>query len=102
MTYDHHNLVRHTVEAKPVYMTPRCAVGSKPSPWSGYLHWNEYHRWGDHAGGLKGGVCANCGKTLKQLRVRVNPKTGEPVRKVTRVAPEPQFKWTEDGRRATR
>lgn len=37
------------------------------------------HRWSDHAGGLKGGCCEKCGLTLKQCRVRVDPRTGEPV-----------------------
>lgn len=42
--------------------------------------YSDYHDWDDHAGGLKGGICAKCGKTLKAVRVRVNPKTGLPVR----------------------
>jgi len=89
MSYDHKNLA-DTVHATTVYETLRCEVGSEPSVWTARYNTNliPYHRWSDHCGGLKGGVCQNCGKTLKEVRVRINPKTGEPVRKPSRIARE--------------
>jgi hypothetical protein len=37
--------------------------------------WDTAHSWDDHAGGLKGGRCTRCGKTLKEVRVRI-PASG--------------------------
>lgn len=75
-----------TVEARVRYETLRCEVGSEPSPWCTYLAWNDYHRWPE--GERSTGRCLNCGKTLAEVRVRINPKTGEPVRKPSRIARE--------------
>jgi hypothetical protein len=35
------------------------------------------HTWTDHAGGLRGGVCTRCGKTLAQVRVPIKPPIPE-------------------------
>lgn len=87
MAYDHHNLVQHTVRATTVMETLRCEVGNEPSVWSlRYISWVPYHRW--PAGERATGRCLNCGKTLKEVQVRINPKTGEPVRKPSRMARE--------------
>lgn len=99
MTFDSRNLVQHTVRATTVYETLRCEVGNAPSVWSlRYISWVDYHRW--PAGERATGCCLNCGKTLKQVTVRINPKTGQPVRKVPRIEPPPAFKWSADGKRA--
>lgn len=82
-----------TVEAHASYHTPKCTVRHRMAfppqfatnpkafdydPEAAYT-WD--HRWDDHAGGTKGGRCEKCGKTVKEIRVRINPKTGEPVRR---------------------
>lgn len=43
--------------------------------------WDTCHQWPN--GDRKHGRCINCGKTLKEVtqRIRINPKTGEPVRR---------------------
>lgn len=78
------------VEAQARYETLRCTVPHKMT--SDYHYrlaaeekdesyiWSTYHQWDDHCGGLKGGPCMKCGKTLKEVRIRINPKTGKPVR----------------------
>lgn len=90
MAYSHHNLA-NTVENRPRYETQRCTVVHlKTSSYCWMLYaedgdprhiHSDYHEWSDHAGGLHGGTCSKCGKKLKEVRVRVNPKTGEPVRR---------------------
>lgn len=78
-----------TVENRPRYQTLRCTVPHKKT--SGLYYrlaaeegddsyiWDTSHQWSDHLGGLDGGTCIHCGKTLKEVRVRINPKTGKPV-----------------------
>ena len=91
MAYDHHNLVRHTVEAKPRYETLRCEVGWAIDPYAnGGRTWTDCHQWPRllHSNFKREGRCLNCGKTLAEVRVRINPKTGEPVRKVSRIGRE--------------
>ena len=83
------NLCR-TVESRTIYATVRCSVPRlKVTPLYARLAaedgntkhiWDYAHMWSDHAGGLKGGRCERCGLTLAQCRVRINPKTGQPVR----------------------
>lgn len=83
-----------TVEARARYSTPKCTVRTLKEYPPAFVfdrddpeymsedvlyHWD--HRWSDKRGGLAGGQCEKCGFTLKEIRVRVNPKTGEPVRK---------------------
>lgn len=90
MAFSHHNLA-NTVANRPQYETLRCAiVHLKTSSYCWMLYaedgdpqniYSNYHEWGDRAGGLKGGACSKCGMTLKQVRVRVNPRTGQPVRR---------------------
>lgn len=82
-----------TVENRPRYETQPCSVPrrkvtplyARVAAEGGYYGpdyiWDLAHSWDDHAGGLKGGHCTRCGKTLKQVRVRVNPRTGQPVRR---------------------
>lgn len=100
MSYDHHNMVQHTIHARTVQVTLHCEFPRRKQDWiyarlaaeepdradEFLLDWA--HTWSDHAGGLKGGVCERCGKKLKDVRVRINPKTGEPVRKASRIARE--------------
>jgi hypothetical protein len=75
-----------TVENRPRYETLRCTVGLAINPAAnGGRRWAFNHTWSDRVGGLDGGTCANCGKTLKEVRVRINPKTGEPVRRAGRL-----------------
>lgn len=84
-----------TVEGRVRYETTRCSVW-RPKKFPPYFVQEaqylglpvdredaetNYHEWSDHAGGLQGGTCIHCGKTLKECRVRINPKTGEPVRR---------------------
>lgn len=85
MAWDCLNLA-DTVHARVRYETLRCEVGSEPSIWSKRygLQWVPYHRWPD--GERDTGRCLNCGKTLAEVRVRINPKTGEPLRKPSRLA----------------
>lgn len=86
MSWDHRNIA-NTVHAAARYETQRCEVGYEPSPWSKrYISWVEYHRWPD--GERATGRCINCGKTLAEVRVRINPKTGEPVRQASSIARE--------------
>lgn len=80
-----------TVENRPRYQTMRCTVPhEKVTPLYRRLAaedgdpshiWDTAHQWSDHAGGLNGGTCIHCHMSLKQLRVRINPKTGEPIRR---------------------
>jgi hypothetical protein len=82
-----------TVEAKPRYETQPCTVlrkkvtplyarvAAEGGTYGADYIWDHSHQWSDHAGGIKGGTCLRCGKTLKEVRVRVNPKTGQPVRR---------------------
>lgn len=92
----HHRNLCRTVVAAARFVTIPCGVprrkvtplyarvaaeGGDP----GYI-WDHAHTWTDRAGGLKGGRCERCGKTLKEVRVRVNPKTGEPVRRGSGIA----------------
>jgi len=87
MTYDHTNLA-NTVYARTVYETLRCEVGWAIDPYgNGGRTWSDCHRW-EKGERNTGGCCINCGKTLKEVRVRINPKTGEPVRKPSRIARE--------------
>lgn len=90
MAYDHHNLVQHTVEARPRWTTTPCAIGWAINRYAnGGRGWTWCHRWPRGEGNaLREGHCLNCGKTLDQVRVRINPKTGEPVRKPSRMARE--------------
>jgi hypothetical protein len=88
--YSRHNLCP-TIENQPRYATLRCTVAHEKTSgcyWRLAAEENDdsyildySHKWSDHAGGLDGGTCEKCGKTLKEVRVRINPKTGEPVRK---------------------
>lgn len=41
--------------------------------------WDTTHQW--PCGDRKEGRCLRCGLLLKDVRVRVNPKTGEPARR---------------------
>lgn len=79
------NLCR-TIEARPMYLVPACPVGqpSAACPDDDRI-WNWRHAW---SGAHRTGPCMNCGQTLKQLRVRLNPQTGEPVRKPRGLARE--------------
>ena len=92
MSYSQQNLC-NTVENRARYHTPKCTVRHRMAfppqyavdprafdydPEAAYT-WD--HRWDDRAGGTKGGRCEKCGKTVKEIRVRINPKTGEPVRR---------------------
>lgn len=92
-----------TVENRPQYMTLKCTVRSEkarytlprfvfdptdPDYMSEKFLYHFDHRWSDHAGGMQGGRCEKCGKTRKECLVRINPKTGEPVRKASRIARE--------------
>jgi hypothetical protein len=80
-----------TVENRPRYTTLPCAVPRmKTTPLYRQIAeqenlpdyaWDTAHDWDDRAGGLNGGACIRCGKKLKDVRVRINPKTGEPVRR---------------------
>ncbi len=100
MAYDHHNLVQHTVHAKIVMATLHCEIPRRKTNWiylrlaadeperADELLLDWAHTWSDHAGGLKGGRCERCGKSLKEVKVRVDPRTGEPVRKASRMARE--------------
>ena len=93
-SYSPVNLCR-TVENRPRFETLKCTVRT-PKAFPPYFvtgpadpeYWHWDHRWSDHAGGLKGGTCEKCGKKLKECRIRINPKTGEPVRKFSRIARE--------------
>lgn len=77
-----------TVENRARYETVKCTVRS-PKAFPPYFvtgpadpeYWHWDHRWSDHAGGLKNGRCEKCGRTLKECRVRINPKTNQPVRR---------------------
>jgi hypothetical protein len=57
-----------------------CAVGYALAEYIYYggRTWAWNHRW--PGGDRKAGYCLNCGKILKEVTVRINPKTGEPVR----------------------
>lgn len=81
-----------TVEARATYTTPKCTVRHRMAfppqyavdrnvfdydPEAAYT-WD--HTWSDRAGGTKGGACEKCGKTVKEIRLRVNPKTGKSMR----------------------
>lgn len=83
-----------TVEARTVYMTLPCEVGNAIEPYgNGGRTWAYSHKWvknrdAGEANPLRLGNCLNCCKTLKEIRVRINPKTGEPVRKPSRIARE--------------
>lgn len=71
-----------TVENRSRYETLKCSVGYAIDPYAnGGRTWTNSHQWTDHKGGLGGGSCIHCGKMLKEVRVRVNPKTGKPVRR---------------------
>lgn len=74
MPYSHTNLC-NTVESRARYETARCTVGHAIQPWqNGGRSWAMHHKWTDHKGGYEGGTCQNCGKTLKECKVLVNPK----------------------------
>lgn len=90
MAWDPHNLVRHTVEARVRYETQPCEVGWAIDAYAnGGRTWTYCHQWPRGEGNFKReGRCLNCDKTLKEVRVRINPKTGEPVRKPSRIARE--------------
>ncbi len=90
MVWDPHNLTSHTIESRARYMTLHCEVGWAIQPWAnGGRTWTWCHQWPAGKGNAKReGCCLNCGKTLKEVRVRINPKTGEPVRKPSRIARE--------------
>lgn len=93
MTYSHRNIAE-TVEVRVRYETLRCTVARlKTDPlyaqvyaFTGDLQdlMTNYHEWPGRDGGIQGGACLHCGKTLKEVRVRVNPKTGAPVRGIAR------------------
>lgn len=100
VAYSHHNLAV-TLEPRYRVMTLKCTVRTRKAfpPFfvldptdPDYMseehlyHWD--HRWSDHAGGMQGGRCEKCGQTRKECTVRINPKTGEPVRKASRLARE--------------
>lgn len=100
MSWNARNLA-NTVENRPMYQTQPCpfprakgwpytmiaAEEDDPEERQRTL-FDHCHSWDDRAGGLKGGRCTRCGKTLKEVRVRINPKTGEPVRRASRLARE--------------
>lgn len=69
-----------TVENRPRYETLRCTVPHRINAYAnGGRMWASHHEWTDRNGGTFGGTCIHCGKTLKEVRVRINPKTGKPV-----------------------
>lgn len=90
MAYDAHNLVQHTVHARPQWVTVPCAIGwAICRETNGGRGWTWCHRWPRGDGNAKReGCCLNCGKSLTDVRARINPKTGEPVRKPSRIARE--------------
>lgn len=82
-----------TVEARVRYSIPKCTVRSEKKWLPSFVldpddddymkeeflyHYD--HQWSDKAGGMKGGICLKCKKTVKDIRVRINPKTGKPVK----------------------
>lgn len=80
----HHRNLCATVENRPRYETLKCTVGYAIDPYAnGGRTWTDSHQWTDRRGGLDGGTCIHCGKTLKEVRVRINPKTGQPVRRAS-------------------
>lgn len=85
--YSRHNLCD---TQGPIYrtMTVPCSVGYALADYIYYggRTWAWNHRWPPEGRGA--GRCINCGLTLRELTVRINPKTGEPVRKVSRLARE--------------
>lgn len=90
--FSHRNLCP-TVEPRCRYETLRCtmrhrmafppifAVDPRQFDYDPEAAYSWAHVWSDHAGGMKGGRCEKCGHTLKEVRVRIDPKTGEPVRR---------------------
>lgn len=92
----HHRNLCATVENRPRYETLKCTV-VRVKAYAPSFVWNPhdpdymnpelmntaYHEWPDHKGGISGCPCIHCGKTLKEVRVRINPKTGQPVRRST-------------------
>lgn len=82
MPYSDRNLCQ-TMENRARYETQRCSVVRRQQP--PYQHMTtDYHEWPDHRGGVTGGTCIHCGKTLEEVRVLVKP---EP-RRVSRIAAE--------------
>lgn len=79
MTASNRNLCA-TVENHARYETLRCSFVRQCKPPYQHIE-TSYHEWPDRAGGVTGCTCVHCGKTLKQVRVRINPKTGQPVRR---------------------
>lgn len=83
MAWDHRNIAE-TIHAMPVYETLRCEVGHGIDPYqNGGRTWANFHRWprlpDDAPNPKREGHCLNCGKTLSEIRVRLNPKTGQPI-----------------------
>lgn len=96
--FNHTNLCV-TVENRPQYVTLKCTVRTEKARYTlprfvfdpedpDYMseeflyHW--YHTWDDG----EPRRCEKCGLTRKQVTVRINPKTGKPVRKASRIARE--------------
>lgn len=82
MAYSDRNLCE-TMERRVRYETQPCTIPRKKvtalyqrvadEDGDPMYVWDTAHQWNDHAGGLRGGTCVRCGKTLKQVRVRVEP-----------------------------
>lgn len=82
-----------TVENRPIFQTLPCSV-TRRMKYPPFFVFNKddpdymnpeflntnYHEWPDHCGGTTGCACIHCGKTRKEVRVRINPKTNKPVR----------------------
>ncbi len=71
MTYDPHNLVRHTVQARYRGSMRRanCEVGWAIDPYAnGGRTWTWCHQWGTD------GCCLHCHKTVKQILVPYKEK----------------------------
>jgi hypothetical protein len=102
VTFSDRNLC-DTVERRARYETQKCAVKHRkafppafaldPSD-PDYMRedaiftWD--HQWSDHAGGTKGGRCAKCHRTLKEVRVRIKPEPRRAGRIAAEIARTPR------------
>lgn len=110
MAYSDRNLC-DTVESRGRYKTPKCTVKHcKAFPPAFALDpkdpdymredaiftWD--HQWSDRAGGTRGGRCSKCGKTVKEIRVLVQPERparGSLAREIARSAADvPPVRFT--------
>ncbi len=87
MPWDHRNLA-DTVRPRTQYVTLPCKIGWAIDAYAnGGRTWTWCHQWPRGDGNAKReGRSLHCGKTLADVRIRVNPRTGEPVRKASRLA----------------